>query len=272
MRVLLAGATGAVGRVLTGLLTEAGHEVVGTSRRPGAAALTLDMLDRAAVRVAVAAVAPDAVIHQLTALSGGSLSDNERIRVDGTRNLVDAALAAGVRRMVAQSISWAYRPGDRPATEDVPLDLAAPEPRATTIRGVAALEAAVAELPEHVVLRYGLLYGPGTFYAPGGRVEAGLRAGSLRADAGVSSFVHVTDAASAAVAALDWPGGPVNVVDDEPAAARDWLPVLAGALGAPVPGPAEGRAGWERGADNALATGRLGWRPRYPSWRTGFLA
>ncbi|WP_030686460.1 NAD(P)-dependent oxidoreductase [Streptomyces globisporus] len=273
MRVLVAGATGAVGRQLVPRLEAAGHEVVGFSRR---GPRPVDVLDAEAVRRAVADVAPDAVAHQLTDLGGADGAANDRIRVDGTRNLVDAARAAGVRRIVAQSISWAYAPGDAPADEAVPLDPTREQPRARIVAGVRALESAVAELPEPVVLRYGILYGPGTWYAPGGAVAAALAGdpaarflGSTAADDSVSSFVHVADAAEAAVRALEWPPGAYNVVDDEPAPGHAWLPVLAAALGVPVPERVGGRAGWARGALNARARA-LGWAPVRPSWRTGF--
>ncbi|GHE12644.1 NAD-dependent epimerase/dehydratase family protein [Streptomyces alanosinicus] len=280
MRIFVAGATGAIGRRLVPLLIEAGHDVIGATRTPGgldtlralgADARQLDVFDAEAVTAAVAEAAPDVVMHQLTSLAAGNPADNARIRVEGTRNLVDAAKRAGVTRIVAQSISWAYAPGTEPAREHHPLDLDAPAPRATTIGGIRALEDAVAELPHHVILRYGTLYGPGTWFAPGGLMADKLAAGTLPANAGVSSFVHVDDAARAAVAALAWPAGPVNIVDDEPAAARVWVPVLADALKAPVPEPVEGGAGWERGADAALARSR-GWQPTHRSWRTGFSA
>lgn len=144
-----------------------------------------DVFDREALHRVVAEARPDVVIHQLTALGHGDLKANARLRTAGTRNLVDAALAAGVRRMVAQSIAWAYEPGDAPAGEDVPLDLAAPEPRRTSVLGVAALETAVRDLPDWVVLRYGTLYGPDTWYARGrGRLGAGLQPRGGRARAG----------------------------------------------------------------------------------------
>lgn len=279
MKIFLAGGTGAVGRQLVPLLRTAGHEVVATSRTPagvaalraqGAVGVRLDALDRAAVHDAVAGAAPDAVIHQLTALSDVDFAANARIRREGTRNLVDAAKAAGVRRIVAQSISWVYEPGDTPADEATPVD--GDPARAELIGSVRALENAAAELAEHVVVRYGLLYGPGTWYAPGDRVAAQLRAGELAADDAVSSFVHVADAAGAAVLALAWPSGVVNIVDDEPAAAREWVPVLARALDVPTPAPSSGRAGWQRGASNAYARTVLGWAPAHPSWRTGFTA
>ncbi|WP_338492339.1 NAD(P)-dependent oxidoreductase [Streptomyces sp. SJL17-4] len=273
MRVLVAGATGAVGRQLVPLLEEAGHEVVGISRR---GPRPVDVLDAGAVHRAVAEAAPDAVVHQLTDLGSADGAANNRIRVDGTRNLVDAARAAGVRRIVAQSISWAYAPGDGPADESVPLDPTEEAPRSRIVAGVRALESVAAELPEAVVLRYGILYGPGTWYAAGGAVAAALAGdpaarflGSTAADDAVSSFVHVADAAEAAVRALSWPSGAYNVVDDEPAPGHAWLPVLAEALGVPAPRRSEGGAPWARGAVNARARA-LGWAPARPSWRTGF--
>ncbi|WP_129841636.1 NAD(P)-dependent oxidoreductase [Streptomyces sp. RFCAC02] len=287
MRVFLAGAGGAVGRPLVRLLLAAGHHVTGTSRTDsgaarvrglGADAVRVDALDPAALREAVTAAAPDAVLHMLTDLTAADGAANSRLRHEGTRNLIDAARAAGVTRIVAQSISWAYAPGDGPAGESVPLDLGADEPRRSMVAAVDALERTSAELPHAVVLRYGLLYGPGTWYAPDGAASAALRGepgdaflGSVAPDGSVASFVHVADAASAAVAALDWPAGPVNVVDDEPAPGRAWVPALASAVGAPtpVPDPHAPGAPWARGARNDLARAR-GWRPARPSWRTGF--
>jgi nucleoside-diphosphate-sugar epimerase len=278
MRIFVAGATGAVGRQLVPLLVEAGHEVSGSSRTlqgaqqlqdQGATAHRLDMFDRDQVLQTVAGVSPQVIVHQLTALSGGSPVDNARIRREGTRNLVDAAHAAQVPRIIAQSISWAYEPGDKPARETVPLDLQAPDPRATSVGGVVALEEAVAEVERYVILRYATLYGPGTWYAPQGYMAQQLRDGRLAANEGVSSFLHVADAARAAVVALDWPNGVYNIADDEPAAASDWVPVLARALGEPVPETSAGRAGWERGADNGAARAQ-GWVPAHPHWRDGF--
>ena len=278
MRVLLAGATGAIGRLLVPRLQRAGHEVFGCSRSAegvaqlrgqGAHAIQVDVFERASLIAAVTNAKPEVVIHQLTALSGGSSLENAKIRIEGTRNLVDAALAAGSQRLIAQSIAWIYEPGSEPALETTPLDVAATEPRATTIRAVQSLEAAAAEVPEHVVLRYGMFYGPGTWCAPGGLMAQRIRTGALTLSDAVSSFIHVSDAASAAVQALTWPSGTYHIVDDEPARARDWLPALAAALHVPAPS-AEGRAEpWERGARNERARA-LGFRPHYASWRAGF--
>jgi nucleoside-diphosphate-sugar epimerase len=280
MRVLLAGATGVIGRRLVPLLLDAGHEVVALTRRDdavrglralGAGAIVADALDRDAVLAAVRRARPRVVMHQLTDLGGGSTAANAALRIHGTRNLVDAALAAGVRRIVAQSIAWAYEPGADPAIERVRLDLDAPAPRQTTIDGIAALEAAVRELPEWVALRYGLLYGPGTWYAADGLRADDARAGTLAANADVSSFVHVDDAADAACAALSWPSGAVNVCDDEPAPGREWVPVFCRAVGAGDPAADDApRTAWARGASNRHAREELGWAPRYASWRSGF--
>lgn len=278
MRIFLTGATGAVGRFLVPRLLEAGHDVVGMSHRAdgverlraqGVAGVRVDAFDRDGVIRAVADAAPDAVIDQLTALGRGDRVENARMRSHGTPNVVEAAKRAGVGRIVVQSIAFAYEPGDAPADERTPLHVEAPAPRAETIAGVRAAERAAAEIDAHVILRYGDFYGPGTWYAPNGHVAGQLRAGEIRADDGVTSFVHVDDAARAAVLALDWPSGPVNIVDDEPAPAREWVPVLARVVDAPAPEPTSGRAGWERGADNALARTERGWEPLYPTWRTG---
>ncbi|MDI4649002.1 NAD-dependent epimerase/dehydratase family protein [Cohnella hashimotonis] len=280
MKIAVAGATGAIGKSLIPLLVEAGHEVTGFTRRAsgaaqlealGAQAVVLDIFDRDAVFAALREMQPEAVIHQLTALGERDFAANSHIRTLGTRHLVDAALAAGVRRMIAQSISWAYAPGDGPATEEEPLDLDAPAPRSGTIQGVRALETATLEMPEAVILRYGLFYGPGTWYAPDGFVADEVRRGGLPATEGVASFVHVDDAAHAALLALGWPPGTVNVVDDRPAPGSEWLPHYAALLGAPAPARQPGAARGERGASNFKAR-RLGWQPRFADWHEGFAA
>jgi nucleoside-diphosphate-sugar epimerase len=279
MKIFVAGATGAIGLRLVPLLVQAGHDVTGTTRDPakvdllerlGVRAAVVDVFDRDSLIAVVRAAEPDAVMHQMTDLRGQDFAANARLRIEGTRNLVDAARAGSVPRMIAQSIAFAYAPGDGPATEDDPLDLDAPPLRCDTVAGVRALEGAVAELSEGVILRYGVLYGPGTWYAADGAVAAQVRRGERAATDGVTSFIHVEDAAGAAVAALGWPPGPVNVVDDDPAPGVSWLPVYAAALGAPRPQVRAGRERGERGASNARARSDLGWKPRYRSWREGF--
>jgi len=279
VRIFVAGATGVVGRILLPRLIREGHQVIGITQseskksiieNPGAKALISDVFDREAIRSALNESQPDVVIHQLTSLSSRNFSDNTRIRIKGTQNLVDAARAVGVKRIIAQSISWAYEPGDGPATEDVPLHEYAEEPRRTTIDGILALEKAVTEMPQHVILRYGMFYGPGTWYEHKGFMAEQTLQRQVPATEGVTSFLHVEDAAEAALLALQWPSGPVNIVDDEPAKGLDWLPVYAQALGAPMPETLLNKNGWERGASNSKARREFGWKPLYPTWRTGF--
>ena len=171
MRVLVAGATGVVGRRIVPLLLRRGDRVTGLTRSAARAAvlraagvdpIVVDVVDAKALTDAVRAAEPEVVLHQLTDLAGQDRAANARLRTIGTRNLVDAARAAGTRRIVAQSIAFGYHDGPDPATEDVPLRAG--------LAGVPELESAVAELPEWVVLRYGLFYGPGTWYFPDGAV------------------------------------------------------------------------------------------------------
>lgn len=278
MKIVLAGASGVIGKALIPLLIEAKHEVVGLTRNPiyaaelsrlGVQSEIVDVFDRETLFNVLRKTKPDTVMHQLTSLSARNFADNARIRIEGTRNLVDAAREANVRRIVVQSISWAYSPGEGPATEDTPLDLEAPQPRKTTIEGVSALESAAIEIPEHVILRYGLFYGDGTWYAPNGFMAKQVLQQQLPATEGVSSFVHIDDAAHAALLALEWPSGAFNIVDNEPAPGTEWLPVFADALGAPAPAVEQKIGRGERGALNDKAL-RHGWKPRYNSWRDGF--
>jgi nucleoside-diphosphate-sugar epimerase len=281
MKILLAGAAGVIGRRLVPLLVAAGHEVIGTTRSPeknqllqqmGATPVIIDVFDRAGVSTTMHEVQPDVVIHQLTDLSAWDLAANSRIRKEGTRNLVDAAREAGVQHFITQSIAWAYAPGAGPADETVPLDTEAPEPRHGTVEGVQALEQATTELERRIILRYGLLYGPGTWYAPDGSVAEQVQHGLVPANEGITSFLHVDDAARAALLALDWPAGIYNIVDDEPAVGTSWLPVYAATLHAPEPPMSTEHPRAARGALNTRVRQLLHWQPLYPTWREGFVA
>ena len=306
MKVFVAGATGVVGRPLVRGLVAAGHEVTGMTRSAvkiaeleaaGARGVVADALDRDALRTAVLEARPEAVIHQLTDLPSEydtrgltrAYEANDRIR-RATSSLVDAALQGGASRFVAQSIAFAYAPeGSWVKDEGAPLWTDAPAPFDASVAAVLELERAVLGLPERqgVVLRYGFFYGPGTYYdARGGSFATETRRRRFPVvgrGTGTFSFVHVDDAAAAAIAALDAPPGVYNVCDDEPATMREWLPVYAETLGArrPLRVPklvgrlAAGRFTAElatslRGASNAKARGELGWTPRWTSWREGF--
>jgi nucleoside-diphosphate-sugar epimerase len=301
MRVFLAGATGVIGNLLVPQLLQAGHEVTAMTRSVlraehleavGAHPVVCDVFDADGVGAAMAGASPDAVLHQLTALparldwENPSLFDqNNRVRTEGTRILVGAARATGARRFVAQSIAFAYAPtGDRVKEEDAPLFTDAPPPTGGLVAAIVEHEQRVTGTPEieGLVLRYGMLYGPGTYHDRRGSTAADIVAGRVQlvdGATGMYSWLHVDDAASAAVAALER-GAPgiYNVVDDEPAAQPDWLPVLAQALRADPPAAAEMPPPPDtpemslRGASNAKAKRELGWRPRYASWRDGFAA
>jgi nucleoside-diphosphate-sugar epimerase len=301
MRVFLAGATGVIGSALVPQLLQAGHEVTAMTRSvlratqleaAGADPVVCDVFDAEGVRAAMADAPPEAVIHQLTSLpprldwSKPDLFDeNNRVRTEGTRVLLDAALATGASRVVAQSIAFAYAPtGDRIKEEDAALFTDAPSPLGGAVAAIVEHERLVtgtAEL-EGLVLRYGMLYGPGTYHDRRGYTAADIiaaRVPLVEGAPGMYSWLHVEDAASAAVAALEHgASGIYNVVDDEPAPQPEWLPVLAEALGADPPAAAETPPAsempemWLRGASNAKAKRELGWRPRYTSWREGFAA
>jgi 2-alkyl-3-oxoalkanoate reductase len=305
MRVILSGASGAIGRFLVPQLVEAGHEVVGLTRRRdkadalgalGARGVVVDALDREAVRQVVLDAAPEAVIDQLTSLPRDyDLRDphlydaNDEIRSKGTPALHDAAREAGARRFVMQSVAFLYAPeGDWVKSEDAPMWMDAPMPFARSVRVLADNEQRITGDPdvEGVVLRYGFFYGPGTYYAPDGSIAAQVRKRQfpiVGKGQGMMSYVHLRDAAAATVAALDRGRGIYNVVDDDPAPAREWLPVYAQAIGARRPlripawiarlvaGGMIARAATElRGASNAKAKAELGWQPSIPSWREGF--
>jgi nucleoside-diphosphate-sugar epimerase len=306
MRVFVAGATGAIGRPLVPGLIAAGHEVTGTTRSEeraeairaaGARAVVCDALDADALRAAVVDAAPEVVVHELTALPARfnprdkqMYAPTNRLRQEGTRNLIAAARAAGARRIVCQSIAFAYAPGERPEVkdEDAPLALGAPLPFGDSVRAIDEMERAVvgAAGVDGVVLRYGWFYGPGTYLADDGSVARDVRRRRLPVigkGIGLYSFIHVDDAASATVAAVERGApGVYNVVDDEPAPQREWLPRYADAMGANKPlrvpvwmarlamGKIATMADVQAGASNAKAKVELGWEPRWSSWREGF--
>jgi nucleoside-diphosphate-sugar epimerase len=307
-RVLIAGATGAIGRRLTPALVAAGDEVFGLARSDESAALVEslgatpvrgDALDRGQVIAAATEARPDVIVHQLTAITRGdvnprkfteSFGPTNRLRREATRHLVDAAVEVGARRVVAQSIAFAYKPGG-PAVldESAPLDTGAEGAWGEIVRAVAALEEAVLGGSgfEGVVLRYGQFYGPGTAFAPSGPFGSlvGKRRLPVIGDGGGRQpLIHMDDATSATIAAIDGAAtGVFNVTDDESPPSRDWIPALAEALGAPKPrrvpvwlarlaaGPDAVRTMTvQRGASNGRFRETFGWQPSVPDYRAGF--
>jgi len=315
MNVFVAGATGALGRQLVPQLVARGHEVVGMTssaakqdlvRGLGARPVVADALDPDAVAQAVASAAPEVIVHQLTALSGEmsardmrhpersyAVTMTNRLRTEATDHLLAAGRAVGARRFVAQSFA-AFRfarAGGPVQTEAEPLDPDPPPSMRAAQAGIVYLERAVTtiEWGEGVVLSYGGFYGPGTAIslAPDAPFAAPIRKRRFPIvgdGGGIWSHIHIADAAAATVAAVEHGHtGIYNVVDDEPAPVREWLPVLADALHAKPPRRVPrwlGRlAAGEmatvmmtevRGASNEKAKRELGWRPRYASWRLGF--
>ncbi len=303
MRVLVAGAGGVIGRRLLPILKAAGHDVAGTSRSErgaaaiaslGAIGVVADAFDPVSLDTVMRGVSPDAVVHQMTSIPARirprsverDFAENDRLRVEGTANLVAAAQRAGVSTIVAQSIAFAYAPGP-PGTihgEDDPLDVA--EAGGTrTIAAVASLESTVLEAGG-TVLRYGYFYGPGTAIAPDGSIGVDVarrRLPIVGSGTGVWSLIHIDDAARATVLALSGPAGIYNIVDAHPASVAEWLPELARALEAPAPRrvpvwlarAAVGEFGVRmmtsaQGASAARARAELGFAPQFPDWREGF--
>jgi nucleoside-diphosphate-sugar epimerase len=306
MKVFVAGASGVIGRPLVRQLVAAGHEVTGTTRREekaasirdaGGTAVVCDALDAAGLETAVRAAEPEVVINQLTNLpqkyeprKASFYETTDRVRSEGGRNLLAAARAVGARRLLTQSICFLYAPeGDWVKDEDARPFFDAPGHfrEAVEVMTGHEQEALAAEGIEALVLRYGQFYGADTYYAPDGhlgREVSKRRFPIVGAATGTFSFIAVEDAASATVAALDR-GGPgiYNVCDDEPTPLHEWLPVYAEALGAKPPrrvplwlaklvagGVVAEQAVAMRGASNAKLKAKLGWEPRYSSWRQGF--
>ncbi len=308
MKVFVAGASGTIGRRLLPMLVDGGHEVVGSTRSRektaevaelGAEPVVVDALDEEDVLAAVREAEPEVIVHQLTALKGvnnlrhfdDAFALTNRLRTEGLDYLLRAGRTVGTRRLIAQSYTgWPnIRQGGPVKTEQDPLD---PEPlpsMAKTLAAIRYLEGTLsaAEGIEGVALRYGGFYGYGTSLGDGGehlRLFRQRRFPIIGDGAGIWSFTHIDDAASATVAALEHgEPGVYNVVDDEPAPVSEWLPHLAQTLlakpprrlpvwlGRLVAGEAVVLMMTEiRGSSNAKAKRELGWQPLYPSWRAGF--
>lgn len=304
MKILLAGATGAIGRPLLKRLLDDGHEVVATSRsaesakaltRQGAEGVVLDAFDRAAVARVMAEARPEVAIHQLTALPAevtpkamkAAIVQTNRLRRETVTPFVTAARDAGARRAVVQSISFVTAPEGPPVLDETaPLYLDAPEDLRPVVETVRDMERAALAVDgiETLVLRYGFFYGPGTWYERSGTMGemiAKRRYPVFGGGKGIWSWIHVDDAADATVRALT-AGGPgvYNITGDDPVAVRDWVGVVVDALGAKKPRKlptwlvrrAAGNAvvyygTGLRGASNAKAKAELGIAPR--PWRDG---
>jgi nucleoside-diphosphate-sugar epimerase len=308
MRILVAGATGALGRELLPHLVAAGHEVIGTTRSEaklglirqlGAEAAVADGLDAEATRRAVRSAKPDVIVHEMTDLKGASdlrhfdqvFAVSNRLRMEGTDHLLAAARETGVRRFVAQSFcGWPYaRVGGAVKSENDPLDPEPPQQLRGTLDAIRYVEKMVTQASDvgGIVLRYGAFYGPdtGLFDAPFVEQVFRRRVPVIGTGNGWWSFVHIEDAAAATALAIDRGAARhiYNIVDDEPAPVREWLPALASMLVARPPWHVPAWLGrlaagehfvvlmtQARAGSNAKAKRDLGWRPTHPSWRQGF--
>jgi nucleoside-diphosphate-sugar epimerase len=307
VKILLAGATGAIGRPLLPLLIEAGHVVVGTTRseakaagirEAGGEAAVVNAMDAEALREVVVAAEPEVVINELTALPDAldfrdreALAATNALRREAGPSLARIAAEVGAKRLISQSVAFFYAPvGDAIKTEDEPVIELPPEsPMADGPLAIRELEESTLERPavDGLVLRYGYFYGPGTYYAADGTTAEQVRRRRFPIvgnGGGVFSFIHTDDAAAATAAAVER-GAPgiYNVTDDDPAPMSEWLPLYAEAIGAKPPRrvpawlarlvagkDAAALATSLRGASNEKAKRELGWTPRYASWRQGF--
>jgi len=299
MRILLAGATGVIGRQTVPVLAAAGHRVIGLARSPGrlhdGEVVAADALDRTAVARAVRSAAPDVIVHMLTAIPdpvdprhlARDMAQTNRLRTQGTANLL---AAAGGARVIAQGVAYAYDPAGSPVkVEDAPLWHHPPSQFAPVVAAADEQERRVTAAGG-LVLRLGHLYGPGSSYAPDGGLARRLRGGRLPLigdGASMFSFIHAHDAATAILAAVDHPAasGVLNVVDDQPTLVHDWLPEMAAMLGGPAPRHVPAWLAWLfvggwgvaymtglAGASNAHACQQLDWKPTYSGWRDGLAA
>jgi 2-alkyl-3-oxoalkanoate reductase len=304
MRILVVGATGAVGTPLIPALLGRGHDIAGTTRsaakasaleRRGARAVVLDVLDRNEVMRVVRDLRPDVIVHQATAIPASidmrrfaeAFALTNRLRTEGTGHLVDAGQALNAR-IVAQSFAgWPYaREGGAVKTEDDPLDRNPPPGLRSTLEAIAQLESTVLAAGG-TVLRYGAFYGPGTsLSATGSQLDLLKRRQFpiVGRGTGIWSFAHIEDVAAATARAIEQGAtGIYNIVDDEPAAVAEWLPYAAQLIGAKPPLRIPRWAGRllvgehvavlmndVRGASNGKAKQQLGWRPKYATWRDGF--
>jgi nucleoside-diphosphate-sugar epimerase len=303
MRVFVAGAAGAIGRRLIPQLVAHGHRVTASTRGParveqlralGAEPVIVDGLDATAVGEAIARSEPDAIVHQMTALAGKPnlrnfdkwFATTNKLRTAGTEHLLAAAEAAGVTKFVAQSYTgWSnIREGGPVKTEDDPYDPDPAKYQRESIKGLQFLDRVVPAAPfEGIVLRYGNFYGPGASEAMVEMVRK-RQMPIIGAGTGLWSFIHLDDAASATVAAVEHGHrGIYNITDDEPAPVAEWLPYLAEVVGAKKPmrvpvwlgrlAAGDVAVRWMtegRGASNAKAKRELDWRPRWSTWRDGF--
>ena len=276
-KIFVTGATGLIGTKLTKRLIEEGYEVAGltTSEKgkekldnAGVKAYIGNILEYDTIEKSIGDFKPDIIMNEITDLKQVDMSANTKVRIEGTRNLVEAAIKHDVPHIQSQSIAFVYEAGDTLATEETSLDYDASGDRKITVDGVEGLEKESARLNKHVILRYGLLYGPGTWYGKDGMIYNQFINGEVTMTDGVQSFIHIDDAVETAIQALNFESGIYNVADDEPVKGDDWAKWYANELNVSPTLNIEPAAPFERGVTNKKFKDQGG-KLIYTTWKDG---
>lgn len=276
-KIFVTGATGLIGTKLTKRLIEEGYEVAGltTSEKgkekldnAGVKAYIGNILEYDTIEKSIGDFKPDIIMNEITDLKQVDMSANTKVRIEGTRNLVEAAIKHDVPHIQSQSIAFVYEAGDTLATEETSLDYDASGDRKITVDGVEGLEKESARLSKHVILRYGLLYGPGTWYGKDGMIYNQFINGEVTMTDGVQSFIHIDDAVETAIQALNFESGIYNVADDEPVKGDDWAKWYANELNVTPTLNIEPAAPFERGVTNKKFKDQGG-KLIYTTWKDG---
>ncbi len=276
-KVFVTGATGLIGTKLTKRLLEEGYEVAGltTSKKgeeklvhAGIKAYIGNVLEYETIESSIGDFKPDIIMNEITDLKQVDMSANTKVRIEGTKNLVDAAILHGVEHIQSQSIAFAYESGHGLATEDTPLDYESKGDRKITVDGVDGLEKETARIKNYVILRYGLLYGPGTWYGKDGMIYKQFMNNEVSITEGIQSFIHIDDAIETAIQALNFDSGIYNVADDDPVKGNVWADWYANLLNVTPNINIEPAAPFERGVSNEkfkMQGGKL----IYKTWKDG---
>ena len=276
-KIFVTGATGLIGTKLTKRLIEEGYEVAGltTSEKgkekldnAGVKAYIGNILEYDTIEKSIGDFKPDIIMNEITDLKQVDMSANTKVRIEGTRNLVEAAIKHDVPHIQSQSIAFVYEAGDTLATEETSLDYDASGDRKITVDGVEGLEKESARLNKHVILRYGLLYGPGTWYGKDGMIYNQFINGEVTMTDGVQSFIHIDDAVETAIQALNFESGIYNVADDDPVKGDDWAKWYANELNVSPTLNIEPAAPFERGVTNKKFKDQGG-KLIYTTWKDG---
>ncbi|WP_086428746.1 NAD-dependent epimerase/dehydratase family protein [Staphylococcus cornubiensis] len=276
-KIFVTGATGLIGMRLTERLIKEGHNVAGFTtsengkarlEKIGAQAFIGNILEPDTIEAAIKAFQPEVIMHQITDLKNVDMTANTKVRVEGTRHLADIALKYGVRNIISQSLAFMYEPGNTLATETTPLDTNSSGDRKITVDGVIGVESESQRLEHAVILRYGMMYGPGTWYGKDGMIYNQFKDGNVQLSKGITSYVHIDDTVEAAIKALDFEPGIYNVTDDEPIDGETWAAWYAEQLNVSPHIEFFEAQPYERGADNQKYKAQGG-KLLYATWRDG---